>query len=67
MNSGTIISIIAIYFLALYIISYQTSKDDSNNGAYITYAHHIMFSRTSALLEYQPFQTNPIQTQGSSF
>ena len=31
MNSGTIISIIAIYFLALYIISYQTSKDDSNN------------------------------------
>ena len=37
MNSGTIISIIAIYFLALYIISYQTSRDDSNNvqGIYL--------------------------------
>ena len=31
MNSATIILIIAIYFLALYIISYQTGKDDSNN------------------------------------
>ena len=31
MNSATIISIIAIYFLVLYIISYLTGKDDSNN------------------------------------
>ena len=31
MNSPTIISIIAIYFLILYIISYLTGKDDSNN------------------------------------
>ena len=31
MNSSTIISIIAIYFLILYIISYLTGKDDSNN------------------------------------
>ena len=31
MNSSIIISIIAIYFLTLYIISYLTGKDDSNN------------------------------------
>ena len=31
MNSETIISVIAIYFLVLYIISYLTGKDDSNN------------------------------------
>ena len=31
MNSATIISVIAIYFLVLYIISYLTGKDDSNN------------------------------------
>ena len=31
MNSATIISIITIYFLILYIISYFTGKDDSNN------------------------------------
>jgi len=30
MNSATIISIIAIYFLVLYVISYLTGKDDSN-------------------------------------
>lgn len=31
MNSATILSIIALYFLILYIISYFTGKDDSNN------------------------------------
>ena len=31
MNSETIISVIAIYFLVLYIISYLTGKDDSNS------------------------------------
>ena len=31
MNSATIITIIALYFLILYIISYFTGKDDSNN------------------------------------
>ena len=31
MNSFTIITIIALYFLILYIISYVTGKDDSNN------------------------------------
>ncbi len=31
MNSATILTIIALYFLILYIISYFTGKDDSNN------------------------------------
>ena len=31
MNSATILAIIALYFLILYIISYFTGKDDSNN------------------------------------
>ena len=31
MNSATIIFIIVLYFLLLYVISYITGKDDSNN------------------------------------
>ena len=31
MNSATIIFIIVLYFLLLYVISYLTGKDDSNN------------------------------------